>query len=71
MLQASAILILKHYGISEGVIAIDEPDRARSKRTKRIHHVHKQKHKASGSYVNGQTLVLLLLVYVYLLCPEI
>lgn len=62
MLQASVILILKRYGIQEGVIAIDESDRARSKRTKRIHHVHKQKHKASGGYVNGQTVVLLLLV---------
>ena len=62
MLQASVILILKHYDIREGVIAIDESDRARSKRTKRIHHVHKQKHKASGGYVNGQTVVLLLLV---------
>ena len=62
MLQASVMLVLKHYGIKEGVIAIDESDRARSKRTKRIHHVHKQKHKASGGYVNGQTVVLLLLV---------
>ncbi len=62
MLQASVLLILKRYGITEGVIAIDESDRARSKRTKRIHHVHKQKHKASGGYVNGQTVVLLLLV---------
>jgi hypothetical protein len=62
MLQASVILILKHYGIKEGVMAIDESDRARSKRTKRIPHVHKQKHKASGGYVNGQTVVLLLLV---------
>ena len=62
MLQASVLLILKHYGIKDGVIAIDESDRARSKRTKRIHHVHKQKHKASGGYVNGQTVVLLLLV---------
>jgi SRSO17 transposase len=62
LLQASVLLILKHYGIKEGVIAIDESDRARSKRTKRIHHVHKQKHKASGGYVNGQTVVLLLLV---------
>jgi ribosomal protein L25 (general stress protein Ctc) len=62
MLQASVILILKQYDIKEGVIAIDESDRARSKRTKRIHCVHKQKHKASGGYVNGQTVVLLLLV---------
>jgi len=62
MLQASVVLILKRYGIQEGVMAIDESDRARSKRTKRIHYVHKQKHKASGGYVNGQTVVLLLLV---------
>jgi len=62
LLQASVSLILKRYGIDEGVIAIDESDRARSKRTKRIHKVHKQKHKASGGYVNGQTVVLLLLV---------
>ena len=62
LLQGSVSLILKRYGIKEGVIAIDESDRARSKRTKRIHHVHKQKHKASGGYINGQTVVLLLLV---------
>ena len=62
LLQASVSLILKRYSIGEGVIAIDESDRARSKRTKRIHKVHKQKHKASGGYVNGQTVVLLLLV---------
>ena len=34
----------------------------RSKRTQRIYGVHKQKHKSSGGYVNGQTVVLLLLV---------
>jgi hypothetical protein len=37
MLQASVLLILKRYGITEGVITIDESDRARSKRTKRIY----------------------------------
>ena len=62
LLQASVTLILKSYSIKDGEIAIDESDRARSKRTKRIYHVHKQKHKASGGYVNGQTVVLLLLV---------
>jgi len=45
-----------------GVLVLDESDRARTKRTKRIYGVHKQKHKASGGYVNGQTVVLLLLV---------
>ncbi|TXL15964.1 hypothetical protein BMR05_01480, partial [Methylococcaceae bacterium HT4] len=47
---------------TEGVLAFDESDRARSKSTKRIYKVYKQKHKGSGGYVNGQTIVLLLLV---------
>jgi hypothetical protein len=41
---------------------LDEADSARSKRTTRIYNVHKQKHKPSGGYVNGQCIVLLLLV---------
>ena len=55
---------MKKYGITSGVLVLDESDRARSKNTKRIHKhkVHKQHHKASGGYVNGQTVVLLLLV---------
>ena len=53
---------LENYGITSGVLVLDESDRARSKNTKRIHKAHKQKHKASGGYVNGQTVVLLLLV---------
>ncbi|WP_221893726.1 hypothetical protein [Bathymodiolus japonicus methanotrophic gill symbiont] len=48
--------------VTEGVLAFDESDRARSKSTKRIYKVYKQKHKGSGGYVNGQTIVLLLLV---------
>ncbi len=62
LLLASVTLILKRHGITEGTLVLDESDRARSKRTTRIHKVHKQKHKASGGYVNGQTVVLLLLV---------
>jgi hypothetical protein len=62
LLLASVTLILERHGITEGLLVLDESDRARSKRTKRIHKVHKQKHKASGGYVNGQTVVLLLLV---------
>ena len=62
LLLASVTLVLEQYGITEGVLVLDESDRARSKRTKRIYGVHKQKHKASGGYVNGQTAVLLLLV---------
>jgi len=62
LLWASVSLVLKHYGIREGVLVLDESDRQRSKRTRRIYGAHKQKHKASGGYVNGQTVVLLLLV---------
>jgi len=62
LLLASVTMVLAQHGITEGVLVLDESDRARSKRTKRIHKVHKQKHKASGGYVNGQTVVLLLLV---------
>ncbi len=62
LLLASMMLILLRHGITEGVLVLDESDRARSKRTQRIYGVHKQKHKASGGYVNGQTVVLLLLV---------
>lgn len=62
LLLASVTLVLERHGITEGVLVLDESDRARSKRTQRIHGVHKQKHKASGGYVNGQTVVLLLLV---------
>ena len=62
LLIASVMLILTKYGIISGVLVLDESDRARSKNTKRIYKTHKQKHKASGGYVNGQTVVLLLLV---------
>ena len=62
LLLASVTLVLERHGITDGVLVLDESDRPRSKRTKRIHKVHKQKHKISGGYVNGQTVVLLLLV---------
>ncbi|MFA5921973.1 MAG: transposase [Methylococcaceae bacterium] len=62
LLLASVTMVLAQHGITEGVLVLDESDRARSKRTTRIHKAHKQKHKASGGYVNGQTIVLLLLV---------
>ena len=62
LLLVSVLLILEKYKITEGVLNVDESDRMRSKRTTRIHNVYKQKHKASGGYVNGQTVVLLLLV---------
>jgi len=62
LLLTSVKLVLKQYRITEGVLVIDESDRTRCKRTCRIHKAHKLKDKMTGGYVNGQTIVLLLLV---------
>jgi len=48
LLRASASVVLSHYGISEGMLAIDDTDKKRSKSTKRIAYVHKIKDKPSG-----------------------
>ncbi len=37
LLLASVAAVLERHGISEGVLVLDESDRARSKRTKRVH----------------------------------
>ena len=62
LLSASVKLVLRQYDIKEGIAVLDELDRARCKKTKRIHKAYKQKDKKTGGYVNGQTVVLLLLV---------
>lgn len=62
LLGTSTRVILKTYGIKEGKLVIDDSDRRRSKYTKRVFKTYKQKDKSSGGYVNGQTIVLLLLV---------
>ncbi|MEM9217917.1 MAG: transposase [Cyanobacteria bacterium P01_F01_bin.150] len=54
--------MLKQHGITEGVLATDDSDHGRSKTTKRIFKAHKLKDKKSGGYINGQTIVLLVLV---------
>jgi hypothetical protein len=53
---------LKQHGIIKGTLIFDESDRARSKQTTHIYKTHKQKHKPTGGYINGQCIVLLLLV---------
>ncbi len=62
LLVASVKRIFFRYGIREGVVALDDLDRSRCKITTRIHKVYKQKDKKTGGYINGQTVVLLLLV---------
>jgi len=60
--QMSVRVILQSYKITHGVIVLDDSDKKRSKETKRIAGVHKLKDKASGGFIMGQNIVLLLLV---------
>jgi hypothetical protein len=62
LLTASTKLILKRYGINEGVLAIDDSDHQRSKNTKKIGYVHKIKDKKNDGYYQGQNLVFLNLI---------
>lgn len=54
LLLASMKLVLERHGITEGVLVLDESDLSRSKRTKRIHKAHKQKHKASLCFLHAR-----------------
>lgn len=62
MLQVGVGMILKQYGITEGILATDDSDHRRSKRTPQLFRTHKIKDKGSGGYINGQNIVLLILV---------
>lgn len=59
---ASTQMMLHTYGITEGVIAIDETDNPRSKKTPFIGFAHKYFEKKSGGYKNGQEIVFLVLI---------
>ncbi len=62
MLQVGVDIVLRDHGIQEGVLVTDDSDHGRSKKTKRIFKAHKIKDKSSGGYINGQTIVLLMLI---------
>ena len=62
LLHVSVMLILRRYGISEGILVGDDSDRQRAKVTKRIFATYKVFDKKSGGFFNGQTVILLLLV---------
>ena len=62
LLQASIRNILQHYRLTEGVLSLDDTDKKRAKKTTKIACAHKIKDKASGGYVNGQTLIFMVLV---------
>jgi DDE superfamily endonuclease len=62
MLQVGVGIILKRYGITEGILVTDDSDHQRSKKTPKLFKTHKIKNKSSGGYMNGQNIVMLLLV---------
>ncbi|ARB93883.1 hypothetical protein [Legionella longbeachae] len=62
LLMCSVPVVLETYGISEGVLVLDDSDRPRSKNTKNLHKVRKLKDKKANGYVMGQNLAFLVLV---------
>jgi len=62
LLQMSVTVIIRRYGIIEGSLGIDDTEKHRAKSTKRIFNTHKIKDKSSGGYINGQSLVFLVLI---------
>ena len=62
LLQMSVQVLLKRYGITAGVLVVDDSDKRRAKVSRRLAHVHKLKDKTSGGFVMGQCLVFVLLV---------
>lgn len=62
LLQMGVRRVLKRYGITEGVLVTDDSDHRRSKKTPKLYKIHKIKDKETGGYINGQNIVLLLLV---------
>lgn len=60
LLLTSVGVILYKYWIIEGILVVDDSDKKRTKSTKRIYKAHKIKNKASGGYMNGQSIILLL-----------
>jgi len=62
ILQTSIKVILRRYGITTGVLLLDDSEKRRAKTTKRIYRAHKLKDKKTGGYINGQSLLILILV---------
>lgn len=62
LLDTSVKVILKKYGITRGVLVVDDKDLSRSKNAKHLYRLHKIKDKKTGGYFLGQNIVLLYLV---------
>jgi hypothetical protein len=62
LLSTSVNLVLKNFGICEGILVIDDTGKKRSKVTSKIPFVHYFKDKDSSGTIRGQEMVLLVLV---------
>ena len=62
ILMASVLNIFEKYHITEGVLALDGTDNKRSKNTSTISKVHSIKDKASGGFIKGQELTIVVLI---------
>ena len=62
LMQCSIRCVLAHYGLTCGVLAIDDTDKRRAKKTRCIAYAHKVKDKGTGGYFRGQQLVFMVLV---------
>ncbi len=62
LLVASVRVILRHYGLHSGSLAIDDTDNKRSKSAQTLAYLYKLRDQESGGYVWGQSLVFLVLV---------
>lgn len=62
ILHGSVRVILRQYGITQGVLDIDDTEKQRSKLTRKIAYVHKLKDKKSNGFIQGQSIVFLVLV---------
>jgi hypothetical protein len=62
LLQMSLGVILRTSAMTHGVLVVDDSDKKRCKVTKRIFKAYQLYDKTSGGYLNGQTIVLWLLV---------
>ena len=62
LLRASIAQVISHYGVTAGVLVLDDSDKMRSRNTSKISGVHKVKDKKTGGWFNGQEFVFLILV---------
>ena len=62
LLTASALIVIRRFKITSGVLVVDDTDRGRSKNTTRIWGTHKTVLKGTGGFHQAQNIVLLMLV---------